>query len=122
MDYQALQQQLKDLEAQKAQLEQVLQAKRGERKKELVAEFKARLAEEGFDFEEICGKIDGRKGRRASSSRDYPTFVLKDDSGLTYVRGPIPQWMKDKMSALGLDPGSKQDRERFKADYMDRRD
>jgi hypothetical protein len=121
VDYQALQQELKGLEARKAELEQAIQAQRGERKKELIAEFKARLTEEGFDFAEICGKSEGKKGRRTSGSQSSAALVYKGDPNLSYIRGPIPGWMTEKMSELGLDSSSKEDRDRFKAEHMERR-
>ncbi len=117
MDYQELHLQLKSLQAQKAAVEKALHAKRADRKKQLIAEFKARLAEEGFDFEALCG-ADAKKRSKGSTDRTYPSFVAKDDAECVYTRGPIPGWMKEKMSALGLNPKAKEDRERFKSDYM----
>lgn len=122
MEYQALQQQLKDIEARKAEIERVLQSKRTERKKELIAEFKTRLREEGFEYADICGHEDGRRTRRQGGVTRYPLFAVKSDPNLTYIRGPVPGWMKEKMAAIGLDPADKGDRERYKSEYMERRD
>lgn len=117
MEYHELHEQLKSLEEQKAEIARALQAKRNDRKKELVAEFKARLKEEGFDFDEVCGS-PGKGRSRRSGARNYPVYVAKDDADCVYVRGPLPGWMKDKMSALGLNPAAKADRDRYKTDYM----
>jgi DNA-binding protein H-NS len=111
LEYHELSEKLRELDAQKADVERALAAKRNTRKKELAAEFKSRANEEGFDWEEICGISK----RRATSGRSY---VAKDDPNCVYTRGPLPVWMKDKMAAAGLDPTSKADREQFKADYM----
>ncbi len=121
MDYQELHAQLKSLEAQKIAVQKALQAKRADRQKQLIAEFKARLEGEGFDFAEICSS-GGKKRLRRSGESGYPAYVAKDDDSRVYIRGPLPGWMKEKMSAVGLNPSVKADRERFKSDYMVQRD
>jgi DNA-binding protein H-NS len=39
-----------------------------------------------------------------------------------YVRGVLPRWMKEQMQANGLDPKSKDDRETFKQQHLQRMD
>lgn len=120
MEYQALQQELKDLETRKAELEQAIQAQRGQRKKELRAEIQARLEEEGFSLAELCPETKPKKRSKSgpATAKNYAVFALKEDPSLTYTRGPIPSWMREKMEALGLDSTSKEDRERFKTEQM----
>ena len=48
----------------------------------------------------------------------YPIFALKADETKTYIRGPLPNWMKKAMQDANLDPGSKADRDTFKAGFM----
>lgn len=40
------------------------------------------------------------------------------DPTLVYVRGVLPDWMKEKMTEQGYDPGNQADREAFKRNYL----
>ena len=53
-----------------------------------------------------------------TDSSGYPIFALKADETKTYIRGPLPNWMKKAMQDANLDPGSKFDRDTFKAGFM----
>ena len=51
-------------------------------------------------------------------SREYTRYVDPDNADNIYVRGVLPGWMKQKMQDQGYDPGSKSDREAFKANSL----
>lgn len=120
MEYTELKAKLQALEAQQKEVERALASKRDKRKAELVAEFKEQATAEGFTIAEIADAFAGRRGSRrsASAQRSYPRYVDQADSSLIYVRGPLPGWMKERMSAVGLNPANKEDRERYKQQYM----
>jgi DNA-binding protein H-NS len=121
MEYTELKAKLESLEAEQKEVQRALSAKRDRRKSELLAEFKQRVIEEGFQVAEFADAFGGRRGggRRASTPRSYPRYIDKGDSSRSYVRGPLPSWMKERMSAVGLNPAMKDDRERYKNDYME---
>ena len=120
MEYTELKAKLEALEAQQKEVERALASKRDKRKAELVSEFKEKLIAEGFSVAEFADAFGGRRGgRRASGAqRSYPRYVDNADSDCIYVRGPLPGWMKERMSAVGLNPANKEDRERYKQEYM----
>jgi DNA-binding protein H-NS len=73
----------------------------------------------GHDVEEIAELIRGRTRRtKAGASKSYATYVDPDNAANTYVRGPLPRWMRDKMTAAGLDLSNKEDRETFKQKHL----
>lgn len=119
LEYPELRTKLDEIEKQKSEVEKALMAKRNDRKRELLAAFKQRVEDEGFTLHEVCPLRSAGKNRRGNGSeRTFAVYVSNDDPEKTYVRGPLPSWMKEKMAGLGLDPSSKEDRDRYKADYM----
>ena len=79
----------------------------------------------GHDLEEITGQLLPRRRRaaginktRKSGSGDYIRYIDPDNPNNVYVRGVLPGWMKEKMTALGLDPSNREDREFFKANHL----
>lgn len=119
--YSDMQARMNELEQERAALEQAMAAKRNERKKELYMSFREQAFAEGFSLAEVIGnRLTGGRGRGVSTSgTEYPTWVLKSDPSLTYVRGRLPNWMQEQMGGLGLDPKSREDRERFKQEHME---
>ncbi|WPL19625.1 H-NS histone family protein [Thiorhodovibrio winogradskyi] len=119
MEYTELRAKLESLEAEQKEVERVLAAKRDQRKAELISEFKQRIKDEGFTVGEVADAFAGRRNsRRSGGARSYPRYVDNADSNFVYVRGPLPGWMKERMTAVGLNPADKGDRERYKQDYM----
>lgn len=47
-----------------------------------------------------------------------PHYVDPLDASLVYVRGVLPDWMKEKMQSQGYDPAVRADREAFKSNYL----
>ena len=117
-----IEQQLEELAQSKADLEQALTQRQQQAKYDLAQEIKELIQERGYDVSEIVSLIGTRRrrsaGARKSSSRQYTRYVDPDNPDNVYVRGVIPGWMKQKMQDQGYDPGSKPDREAFKANSL----
>lgn len=127
MDFQTLsveelQQQLQQIEQNKADLEKALYHRWNEAKTELAQEIREKIEQKGYDVEEIVALVLPRKRRPAMQARkggrSYTKYVDPENPDNVYVRGVLPGWMKDKMTAQGYDPGVKEDREAFKANYL----
>lgn len=117
-----IQQQLDELAENQANLEQALELRQQQAKYDLAQQIKDLIQEHGYDVSEIVGLLGARRRRAAvtkkGGSRQYTKYVDPDNAENVYVRGVIPGWMKQKMQDQGYDPGSKSDREAFKANSL----
>jgi DNA-binding protein H-NS len=117
-----IEQQLAKLAQDRLELENALEQRRQQGKYELAEQIKAMIAEQGYTVVDITSLLTGRKRRGAAArsrvARQYTTYSDPDDPSHVYVRGVIPGWMKVKMQEQGYDPGSKTDRETFKANVL----
>ena len=117
-----IQQQLDELAENQASLEQALELRQQQAKYDLAQQIKDLIQEHGYDLSEIVGLLGARRRRAAGTkkggSRQYTKYVDPDNAENVYVRGVIPGWMKKKMQDQGYDPGSKSDREAFKANSL----
>jgi DNA-binding protein H-NS len=129
LDYKALsvdelQAQLQQIEQSKVDLEKALYQRWHESKTELALEIREMIETRGYDIDEILELVvpKRRRGGAAAASkkgnRNYIRYVDPEDPDNIYVRGVLPKWMKEKMSAQGYDPSVKEDREAFKANYL----
>ncbi len=126
MDYKSLsvdelQAELQQIEQNKANLEKALYQRWHEAKAELAQEIREMITGRGYDMDEILDLVTPKR-RRASASkkgnRSYTRYVDPENPDNVYVRGVLPKWMKEKMAAQGYDPSVKDDREAFKASYL----
>jgi DNA-binding protein H-NS len=71
---------------------------------------------------EIVGLIQAKKGRakRKNTNGGYARYVDPDNSDHVYVRGVLPNWLKEKMEAKGFNPAAKADRDQFREKYLKR--
>jgi DNA-binding protein H-NS len=118
-----IQKQLEQIAQDKADLQKALEQRRQQMKYELAQQIKDMILEHGYDVSEIASLLGARKRRgggsvRKGGARQYTKFVDPDNADNVYVRGVIPGWMKQKMVDQGYDPSSKEDREAFKANYL----
>jgi len=117
-----LQQQLEELAQSQADLEHALAQRKQQAKYDLAQEIKGLIQEKGYDVGEIVSLIGARKkrsiGAKKSGSRQYTKYVDPENPGNVYVRGVIPGWMKQRMQDQGYDSSSKEDRESFKANFL----
>jgi len=116
-----LQNQLQQVEQSRADLEKALSQRWHEAKAELAQQIREMIEEKGYDVEEITSMIVPRRRRGAGAkkgNRSYTRYIDPDNPGNVYIRGVLPGWMKEKMVAQGYDPSVKEDREAFKANYL----
>jgi|AVFP01.1.fsa_nt_gi DNA-binding protein H-NS len=114
-----LQDQLNQIEQSKMDLEKILSERWHEAKSDLAREIRQLIEERGYDVEEITGLVLPKKRRNMKKgNRNYIRYVDPENPENVYIRGVLPRWMKDKMMEQGYDPTQKQDREAFKANYM----
>jgi len=117
-----IQRQLEEMEQNKAALQKALQSRREQAKAGVVEQVLDLIQGNGYEIEEIVSLLPVKRRRgpnvRRSSNRQYTKYVDPKNAGNVYVRGVLPRWMKDKMQEQGYDPGSKEDREAFKANYL----
>jgi DNA-binding protein H-NS len=119
-----IEERLYNLESDRAALETALEQKRQQSKTDLAQEVKDLILSRGYEVAEIVDLLTTRRRgvSRARSSRSYIRYVDPANSANVYVRGVLPQWMKEQMVAQGLDPKEKADREAFKEQHLNKMD
>lgn len=116
-----LQDELSKIEQSKVDLEKAIYQRWHEAKSELANEIRELIEGKGYEVEEIAALILPRRRRGVAtrnSNRSYVKYVDPENPKNVYVRGVLPRWMKEKMAAQGYDPTVKEDRESFKANYL----
>lgn len=116
-----LQSQLQQVEQNRADLEKALSQRWHEAKAELAQQIREMIEDRGYDVEDITAMVVPRRRRGAASkkgNRSYTRYVDPENPGNVYIRGVLPGWMKEKMVSQGYDPSVKEDREAFKANYL----
>lgn len=112
---------LQEVEQSRASLEKALQQRWQEQKTELAQQIRDMIDTHGYDAEEIMSLVMPRRRRGAAGkkgARSYVRYVDPQNPENVYVRGVLPGWMKQKMTEQGYDPSVKDDREAFKANYL----
>ena len=135
MSLEELQQHLADLEQQHAHALQELMQRIEQGKYELAEKIKDLIAEHGLTVADILPLLTAKRRRvytrRQQVSVPEPTpeaptapqgayYVDPANPANTYVKGALPAWLKQKMITQGHDPKSKEDRIRFKAEFLHR--
>jgi len=113
-----------NLDSDRASLEAALEQKRQQDKVDLAQEVKELILSRGYELAEIVDLLTTRRrgAARVRTSRSYTRYVDPANADNVYVRGVLPQWMKDQMASHGLDPKEKTDREAFKAQHLNKMD
>jgi DNA-binding protein H-NS len=117
-----LQEQLTQMEAERAALLQAMEERRATELAEFASDIRAQILERGYPLDEVMALLT--KGRRKASKGGgsgggYTRYADPDNPENEYSRGPLPAWMREKMIAAGYDPADKAQREEFKANYLD---
>jgi DNA-binding protein H-NS len=112
-----LQQQALEIEQQQADLERLLKQRLREERGDFVRELRERIEGKGYEVNEIAALLMGRSGT-ARSPMSVKRYVDPENSAHVYTRGPLPQWMREKMLAKGYDLDTKEGRDRFKAECL----
>ena len=119
-----IEERLYNLESDRAALETALEQKRQQSKTDLAEEVKDLILSRGYEVAEIIDQLTTRRrgATRVRSSRSYIRYVDPANPKNVYVRGVLPQWMKEQMAAQGMNPKEKADREAFKEQYLNKMD
>ncbi len=112
-----LHQRLEELTVEWNAVEAQIEQRTKEDRLELALLIQQKITDAGFDVDEIARLLRGRRTR--TSSHNYTNWVDPETEN-TYVRGPLPAWLKDKMAAAGVDPADKEQREAFKQKHLKR--
>jgi hypothetical protein len=109
---------LKEAQSLIGDLEHQIERKRKEERKGFVQELKELISERGYEVEDIANDLAPGTGRaragRGTSRRSRYKYLDPGNPDNTYISGPFALWMKRQMSERGMNPDSKEDRERFK--------
>jgi DNA-binding protein H-NS len=119
-----IQQRLSDLASDQTALEKALERKRQENKKVLAEEIRQMILDRGYELDDVLPYLAARKrgAKKGKPDRAYARYVDPSNPANVYVRGVLPKWMKEQMTAKGLDPKRKEDREAFKEKYLQKLD
>jgi DNA-binding protein H-NS len=116
-----MEQQLAQIEADREKLEAALQQRRQADLVDFAESIGAQIAERGYRIDEVIALL--QKGRKTATRRraeGQPRYVDPDDPTLTYRRGPLPGWLREKMQAAGYDTTNRAQREAFKSNHLKR--
>ncbi|NBC46429.1 MAG: H-NS histone family protein [Gammaproteobacteria bacterium] len=112
---------LEEMAAKEQALKRALEARREQEKYELANEIKTMIKERGHDIEEVTDLVFGRKrrsGASGGSNASYARYADPKNPNNTYLRGRLPNWLVEKMSANGYDPNSAEQRAQFKEEHL----
>lgn len=117
--------QLQALSARRQALEEALVQQREAEQRAFIEELEALISERGYALEEIVERLQARaprpKRRRQRAANDaggYTRYADPDNPNHVYVRGRMPTWLVEKMSANGFDPNDAEQRAQFKAQHL----
>jgi DNA-binding protein H-NS len=121
LSVQELQGQLAQMEADRKALEAALRKQRAAERSGFAREIRDQIVARGYTVDEVASLLGkgGRKGGGSRRSAGYPQYVDPDNPANTYTRGPVPEWLKEKMRAAGYDPADRAQRDQFKAEHLE---
>ena len=97
-----------------------LQAEIAVEKPKMLAEFvegiRQHCAEHDFAVAEVAAMLKQPKKDRRSQVRHWRH---KKDRSLVYGGRGVPKWMREDMTAKGMDPADKQQRDQYRAEWME---
>lgn len=135
MSLEELQQHLAELEQQHAIALHELEQRKQQGKYDLAQQVRDLITEQGYSLDEILPLVTTKRRRSYTRRQQVPApeptpqapaapqsayYVDPANPANTYVKGALPAWLKQKMIGQGHDPKSKEDRIRFKAEFLHR--
>ena len=135
MSLEELLQHLADLEQQRTIAFHELEQRKQQGKYDVAQQVRDLIIGQGYTLEDILPLVTAKRRRsytrrqqvsvpdpmpEAPAAPQGAYYVDPDNPANTYVKGALPAWLKEKIIAQGLDPKSKEDRVRFKAEYLHR--
>ena len=135
MSLEELLQHLADLEQQRTIAFHELEQRKQQGKYDVAQQVRDLIIGQGYTLEDILPLVTAKRRRsytrrqqvsvpdpmpEAPAAPQGAYYVDPANPANTYVKGALPAWLKEKIIAQGLDPKSKEDRIRFKAEYLHR--
>lgn len=123
-EYVQLTEQLAQLKAQEEAIQAQLAAERETVRTGLIESLKQHIGKYGFSVEEIASamlpKARGKRGSgKAGTKVSKPATVFRDnETGQTYSKGRVPEWLRAQMLKVQLDPNDKESLKEYKVAYM----
>jgi H-NS histone family len=120
--YVALTEQLAQIKAQEEAIQAQLAAERDTVRTGLIESLKAHIERYGFAVEEIATAMLPKRrgaGKRKSGGAAKPATIYKDkETGQTYSKGRVPEWLRAQMLKVQLNPEEKTSLKEYKEKYM----
>jgi DNA-binding protein H-NS len=123
--YVALTEQLAQIKAQEEAIQAQLAAERDQVRTGLIESLKAHIERYGFSVEEIATAMLPKRrgagtGKRKGSGTAKPATTYRDkETGNTYSKGRIPDWLRAGMLKHQLDPTDKASMKEYKQLHME---
>jgi DNA-binding protein H-NS len=87
---------------------------------EFVTELREQVNARGYNLDDVIARL--RKGRSGKSAKRAAGSIMRyvdpDKPERPYTRGPLPNWLREKMEAAGYDPAGKAQRQKFKESHL----
>jgi hypothetical protein len=124
-DASTLKDQLAALDQKRKSIAEQLADALNEKRRTLIARVRSQCEENGWDLRALANEIAGTPTKKQRSNGGaygiwQPKQVWVDPNNEANVfrgRG-LPAWMREQMTALGMDPKIKEDRERFRQENL----
>lgn len=124
-DLASLQSQLEKVQKLSMELEQKIQATRRLEMRAFCTSLRKHIKESGHDIDDILDELNRRRARRVPHTTSVGRRTLSkkvmaynDNPSLTYIRGVMPEWMRNAMREKGYDTKKANDRRRFRTEQM----
>jgi DNA-binding protein H-NS len=113
--------QLAQLEVDGKALEAALRKQRAAELSSFARDIRGQIIARGYIVDQVVSVLTkgSRRGGGGRRSGGYPRYLDPDNPANTYSRGPVPEWLKEKMIAGGYDPADRTQREEFKAAHLE---
>jgi DNA-binding protein H-NS len=115
-----IQAQLAQLEADQAALREALRERQAVEFAAFVTELREQVRARGYNLDDVIARLSkGRSGKAAKrAGGSLLRYVDPDNPERAYARGPLPNWLREKMEAAGYDPDDKAQRQEFKETHL----
>lgn len=108
-----IQERLRHVDNNRVALQKALKQRRQKTRKLVAQEVKELITAKGHDVSDILSLVTNKK-RTNKPARSYTHYVDPENSDNEYVRGVVPNWMREQMKKQGFDPKNKDHRKIFK--------
>lgn len=114
-----LQAKLTEIKTQEQKVLEEMQGLRQDALDALVEQIRQHIESCNFSLEEVVKDLTPKKGKKGGKRAQAKIRIWVDKvTGIEYSRGPKPAGLSEEMQKMGLDPASKEDWAKFKAERM----